>query len=402
MFYDSLSRLTNAQLNPNGDGVCPASAVAGKDKVTMTYDGTGSLTLVDGQAFTYSAYTKGQLTKISSAASTTYLTYSIQGEVKEKAVELKSILNLAANDRVYRVKNSYNHAGDLTTITYPDNNPSDGIVPEVVTIEYDSAERIKRTAGTGWSMGGDDTAYDEYGRLRSNRIDGGSLMHNFDYYSQSTGAGIGGRLSRMSVGTILNYNYTDYDVAGNLKELQDSIGGGQTNLYTYDGLGRLVAASASASVNQSVEGYSQTFTYDGQNGNLVSKLINDVLSSYTYNPDSHPQAVRAMGNDLFDYDANGNMLLRTEKGVTYTQEWTSDNKLLRVSWSNGTNNNHKVTFVYDGNGSRLLRIDQLTLPLVGGGTRAQEITTVYIDDLFEKQIVTTTQNLTAIVATIQQ
>jgi RHS repeat-associated protein len=55
--------------------------------------------------------------------------------------------------------------------------------------------------------------------------------------------------------------------------------------------------------------------------------------------------------DTFSYDANGNMIQRVQDGVTWTQVFDAENRL--VSVSNGTTT---TTYVYDGSGGRLKRI----------------------------------------------
>lgn len=66
------------------------------------------------------------------------------------------------------------------------------------------------------------------------------------------------------------------------------------------------------------------------------------------------------------YDPNGNMILRVENGVVYTQTFDAENRLVAVSSPTST-----VRFVYDGDGNRILRI-------------GPEGTTVTIGDYYEQ------------------
>ncbi|MFZ6026388.1 MAG: RHS repeat-associated core domain-containing protein [Chloroflexota bacterium] len=51
----------------------------------------------------------------------------------------------------------------------------------------------------------------------------------------------------------------------------------------------------------------------------------------------------------FEYDANGNMMKRTENGLTYTQAWDAENRLVSVDAGD------QITeFTYDGDGARVL------------------------------------------------
>jgi hypothetical protein len=80
---------------------------------------------------------------------------------------------------------------------------------------------------------------------------------------------------------------------------------------------------------------------------------------------------------LLTYDGNGNMNSRREDGIVYTQDWTVENKLAKVTWTEGTTL-HETSFVYDGDGNRLMRIVKT------GGTLISE--TVSIGGIYEQEI----------------
>ena len=75
-------------------------------------------------------------------------------------------------------------------------------------------------------------------------------------------------------------------------------------------------------------------------------------NAYAYTDPAHPgkagtssHAVTSLSNgDSYQYDANGNMISRIESGVTYTQEFDIENRLVSVT----VNNTQKVKFIYDG------------------------------------------------------
>jgi len=67
-----------------------------------------------------------------------------------------------------------------------------------------------------------------------------------------------------------------------------------------------------------------------------------------------------MGSNSYGYDANGNMKSRIQSGTTYCQTFDSENRLVTVDQlSSGTCASPTVSattkYIYDGNGSRLMR-----------------------------------------------
>jgi RHS repeat-associated protein len=135
--------------------------------------------------------------------------------------------------------------------------------------------------------------------------------------------------------------------------------------FGYDLLNRLTSAAP----DSGAQGYSQTYQYNAI-GNLTYR--SDV-GSYTYPPSGsgsvRPHAATAAGaNYSATYDANGNMLTRTENGTVYTQTWDEENRLKTV-----TVNGQTTTYTYDGDGRRVKKLQ-------GGQT------TVYIGNYFEKNL----------------
>jgi RHS repeat-associated protein len=92
----------------------------------------------------------------------------------------------------------------------------------------------------------------------------------------------------------------------------------------------------------------QTYSYDGV-GNLTAK--NGVAHQYL--DPAHIHAVTHLNGSLnYTYDANGNMLTRSEAGVTYNQTWDAENRLASVTTGGQT-----TTFTYDGDGRRVKKQD---------------------------------------------
>ena len=76
---------------------------------------------------------------------------------------------------------------------------------------------------------------------------------------------------------------------------------------------------------------------------------------------------------------------RTEGGITYVQSWNAYNKLESVTWEvDGTP--CRTEFIYDGDGNRLLKIENMLSPFGAMGTL--EMTTLYLGT-YERQFNTT-------------
>ncbi len=72
--------------------------------------------------------------------------------------------------------------------------------------------------------------------------------------------------------------------------------------------------------------YTETYSHDPI-GNLTIKAG----MTYSYTNTLHKHAVTGLSNgSSFQYDANGNMTRRVEGGITYTQTWDIDNRLIDV------------------------------------------------------------------------
>jgi YD repeat-containing protein len=178
----------------------------------------------------------------------------------------------------------------------------------------------------------------------------------------------GGRLHTLTVGNLLSLTYY-YDSVGNITSIEDyfpNLGGTQTQDFTYDAINRLTGATANGvGIPQAdgIAGYSYSYDFD-EFGRLEEKegwtlAYTDVLTI------GQPHAAITLTNgaqvDFYAYDHNGNMTSRTEDGITYLQAWNAENKLARVTWTED-GRDYATTYVYDGDGNRLLKIEDVELP----------------------------------------
>jgi RHS repeat-associated protein len=89
-----------------------------------------------------------------------------------------------------------------------------------------------------------------------------------------------------------------------------------------------------------------------------------VAKDYSYST-SQPHAVASLSTgESYTYDANGNMISRSEKGIDWTQSYNVENRL--ASMGNGTDT---WEFIYDGDGNKVKQINpdgSVSLFLYGG------------------------------------
>lgn len=224
--------------------------------------------------------------------------YDARGRVITETVEI--------NDVPFTTSYAYDAADRPTTTTLPDT--------EVITTTYNAAG-WPTTLKAGSTELVNSVTYDAAGRALDMRLAAGNLWRrqNFSPWNDPSG---NGRLQGILVGpqpgtgTILNLAY-EYDPVGNVRGLTDA---GTRSAFEYDDLDRLTDA------------YGQDFHYD-----VFGRFTLFAGSGYT--PDSqHPHAVdKVVGQDRYDYDPNGNMVVR-HKGLSdqQTLAWDAENRLTGV------------------------------------------------------------------------
>ncbi|MCB9747816.1 MAG: fibronectin type III domain-containing protein [Candidatus Omnitrophica bacterium] len=150
-------------------------------------------------------------------------------------------------------------------------------------------------------------------------------------------------------------NYT-YDSAGNILGITDAVHTA-TQTFQYDALNRLKKAVGNYGT--------KNYAYD-QIGNIIQKDG----KTYTYGAGTAgPHAVTSLSDgSSFQYDANGNMIVRSESGVTTEYGYDVENRLVSVKENSAT----KVLYQYDGDGGRT----QMTIS-------ASSKTTTFVGSLYE-------------------
>jgi RHS repeat-associated protein len=356
--YDRLNRLTHKAYElPAG------SATAATPATSYAYD-----QLPDGSPVQNGI---GRRVQMSDGAGSVTWGYDLQGRVTSEARTFSGAYAQLANTQdggAYLTRYEYNAADWVTAVTYPDG--------ERVTTGYTRRGLMQWQAG---SMVGDivlDTTYNALGQMTS-QTTGDGLTTTYEYYPAHLG---NHRLLQMRVGEgELHLAYT-YDKASNINAIYDASRGvmGERIAYRYDHLDRLVSAKNEGGT---LAGYTLAYEYDAV-GNLTARSAAGQATHYHY-LSAQPHAVSHVGDDRYLYDTNGNMITRTEDGVTYTQRWNAFNKLASVTWQRD-GSACKIQFIYDGDGNRLLKVTEQA---------GQETTTYYAGRMFEKQFNTTVNRL---------
>ncbi|MGZ0153539.1 RHS repeat-associated core domain-containing protein [Kribbella sp. WER1] len=180
----------------------------------------------------------------------------------------------------------------------------------------------------------------------------------------------------------------NYDPAGNVTQITDtpSASSGEatdTQCFNYDYLRRLTQAwtpsSGDCSATPTASGlggpapYWQSWTFDKLGNRLSEKKVtptgDTTTSTYTYGVGSLPNALKSVRTTgpagtttkTFGYDATGNLASRTQNGTTEALNWTDDGKLAGTSKGS--------SYVYDGEGNRMLRKDSSGTTLYFGETQ---------------------------------
>ena len=372
------------------------------------FDLLESVTDPRGNAISYDYDESGNLLSINYAdASVETFDYDEEGNITESVNRRAQEISYTYNTRGQLLDQNnadgsfnqytYDERGNLTSAT--DSNGT-------TTLEYDEGDRLTQiTYANGRSLA---YTYDAGGRRTSMTDQDGNTV-NYSYDSA-------GRLASLSDGddnSIVGYSYDDvgrltredngngtyttytYDAAGQLTSLvnfapDDSINSrydysydelgqqiGATTLdgewtYSYDAIGQLVGA-VFASTNPDIPDQDLTYVYDAA-GNRVRTVVNGETTEYSANNLNQYETV---GDVVYDYDQDGNLISKTEGDNVWTYEYNNENRLVKVIKADGVETEYeydalgnRIATVYDGDRTEYL-IDPLGL---GNGLKNGNIT----------------------------
>ncbi|HXG10972.1 MAG TPA: hypothetical protein VNK04_14525, partial [Gemmataceae bacterium] len=234
-----------------------------------------------------------------------------------------------------------------TKITYPNGR--------FLQYTYQNGRRTRMVDQDGFTV---NYLYDTAGRLEFLRDGSGGLIVQYHYDAA-------GRLQRRTNG---NGTFTEYqyDAAGQLEHLINRAPGGAVNSrfdyvyddlgrrtrmttldgvwnYTYDGIGQLTRAVFTSNNPAVIPNQDLQYVYDAAD-NRVRTIINGVTTDYVTN---NLNQYTRVGNATLGYDLDGNLISRTESGVTTTYSYNPENRLVGVTLPGETG-----AYQYDAFGNR--------------------------------------------------
>lgn len=308
----------------NGTG-CGYDQVATAARTTNAYDAMNRVTSVAypngtlATSFTYDALGRPATSTSATSSSNANSTGTVGWSYGRNKLGLLTAEALSVDGWSWTLGYGYDANGHLASVQYPDGNTV-AMAP--------NALGQPTTAGSFVSG----ATYFPDGAVQAYSLGNGAL------YSASKNARQ--LLSNFSFGTAAKIAVSEdfgYDKVGNILSITDQSGSAQrTRAMTYDGLSRLVSATAS-----NLWG-SETYTYDTLN-NLRSLTNSNGSNTYNYNANNLLSTISNNGATVhsFTYDAQGNTTAKDGQAMTFDLA----NRLLSV--------NGKGDYLYDATGHRV-------------------------------------------------
>jgi RHS repeat-associated protein len=310
---DSLSRIVGVT---DGNANVTSISYDKEDHVTqILYGGaTTCSTYTTCTQFTYDS--DGNLTSRIDSTGTTSFYYDALNRLITKVLPNSAIACSGSNPA--GITMGYDGVGNETS--YCDAGGA-------LTYGYDAANRLISLAEPGGTCTAPSSlcvtyVYDGDNRMTSTSFPGGAtLTASYDHTGDLTS--VVGKDKNGGVVTSFSYTYANSTgsqtgVRQTMTESDPSLS--STNTYTYDALNRLTQSSGSGS-----GGSTYQYSYDA-NGNILTRTVNGVSSSYAYNAanelcwsvagaSSNPCGTAPTGSTTYSYDADGN-LTGSSSGLT--------------------------------------------------------------------------------------
>ncbi len=331
---DALGHTIQWSYEPTGE--ISSQTLPGGERKTYTYSPKGLVVQSTdfagkAQKFVYNRYKQLVRIEYSDGHTVTYA-YTPSGRVKTLTDSLSGTIT-NTYDAMGRLKTRTNSQGETITYTYDEAGNITQIETPTQSISkiYDALNRLKTVTD---DQGTTAYAYDAIGRQTQITYPNG-VTTSYEYDSRNRVTSIE---HKKSDGTILqSFAYT-YDAVGNrTKVVEES---GRTVEYTYNEVNQLTKETVTNDPNGN--NTTTTYTYDAV-GNLVSKTIDGIEISYTYN--ANDQLIQK-GSVTYTYDSNGNLV---DDG-TNTYEYDDKNRLIKVITPTDT-----IEYSYDAQGHRIAK-----------------------------------------------
>jgi RHS repeat-associated protein len=291
------------------------------------------------------------------------------GKLGETVKTVKSIRSDVPSREwpLYTTGYLFDSMGRMRKLTYPDG--------EQLSYTYDQGGLLEGAAGV--KQGKEyiyllDLAYDEF-RQRVKMELGNNVVSRYSY--DPLNRRLKSLVTHGSEGQVLQNLSYDYDPVGNITQTvnrdfvtRDATARTVAQSYDYDDLHRLTAANGGYAIGgDHLDKYTNNFIYDTI-GNFQTKdqrhWYEDPLNgSQSERPHSsynfayqyqgpQPHAPTHVGGMSYKYDANGNLIQRTEdqNGKERIIHWTEENRIARI-----LDQGKETIFRYDDAGTRIVK-----------------------------------------------
>jgi RHS repeat-associated protein len=365
--FDSSNRLKQAT-NPesgtfqyayDGNGNLISKIDARNVATNFSYDALNRVTFRDYSDSTpdvsytydnpYTAFSKGELTKVSSSLSMSeYTAFDETG---------RTLAHKQTTDgQSYTTSYTYNIAGDLIEQTYPSGRALKNVLDNGSDL---SQVKSKKNTNSGFVNYAKNFTYTAAGAVSSMQLGNGAWESTvFNPRLQPT---------QIALGTVrngtdklkLNYTYTsngENNNNGNVLSQQITVPTGQyqgftaTQNYTYDSLNRLKSAEETI---PTLTGWKQTFTYDrygNRNFDTNNTTTLGGCPANQCNPTVDVSNNRFTTNQGYTYDLAGNIITDAQ-GRSFTYDAENKQKEVR-----DVSNNIIGQYYYDGDGRRIKKV----------------------------------------------
>ncbi|MFG1710332.1 RHS repeat domain-containing protein [Nonomuraea sp. M3C6] len=276
----------------------------------------------------------------------------------------------------YVLNTRYTLDDQVQSVSFP---AAGGLADESVVYSYDALGQPTKVAGLSAYVTA--TRYSKMGETLQHELGEGTKKTWLTYtHDEATRRLTSMRLDRAgAAASDLDLNYT-YDASGNITKIAEKAGGQDTQCFTHDHLRRLTSAwtatddcasgSPQAGVIGGVAPYAVSYDYD-VTGNRTKETKHawggaaETVRTSTYPAagGKQPHALQTVGPDLFAYDEAGNTTRRKVGTSDQALIWDAEGNLESVTEAGKT-----TSFVYDGDGDRLIR-------------KTPADATLYIDDM---------------------
>lgn len=225
------------------------------------------------------------------------------------------------------IRYGYDHAGRPRSVVYPDG--------ETVHTDYTGAGMPWRLRRGDNSLFVKRSVYNERGQL-TERAFGNDLVEQRVYY----GSGQRFRLNRLQLGPanaprqVVDLTHS-YDRLGQIRSVTDALGPEgalQERNYDYDFKGRLTSAVATGVAGR----YNLGYRYDAAD-RMTARRVGNAWVNHRFAAGHHHATIGDEGKaQSYFYSAEGNMHRRVRNGETYLQDWSEDDRLIRVVGPSGS------------------------------------------------------------------